>query len=113
MSNASQVVKVGIFMTVCLVLLGWLILRVEDWKLWGDEGSRVDAVFDSVAGLDDKAAVRLAGVRGGGGGFCPARLRSPSTRRWPRSTVSPTRSRASWEGSQEEARTDLWGAGES
>jgi len=65
MSNASQVVKVGIFMTVCLALLGWLILRVEDWQLWGDQGSRVDAVFDSVVGLDDKAAVRLAGVRVG------------------------------------------------
>ena len=30
MTNTSQVVKVGIFMTACLVLLGWLILRVED-----------------------------------------------------------------------------------
>lgn len=65
MTNTSQVVKVGIFMTVCLVLLGWLILRVEDWKLWGSKGVRVDALFDSVVGLDDKAAVRLAGVRVG------------------------------------------------
>ena len=65
MTNTSQVVKVGIFMTVCLVLLGWLILRVEDWKLWGPKGVRVDAIFDSVVGLDDKAAVRLAGVRVG------------------------------------------------
>lgn len=65
MSSTPQVVKVGIFMTVCLVLLGWLILRVEDWKLWGPKGVRVDAVFDSVVGLDDKAAVRLAGVRVG------------------------------------------------
>ena len=65
MSNASQVVKVGIFMTACLVILGWLILRVEDWRLWGPKGTRVDAVFDSVVGLDDKAAVRLAGVRVG------------------------------------------------
>lgn len=65
MSNASQTVKVGIFMTACLVILGWLILRVEDWKLWGPKGVRVDAVFDSVVGLDDKAAVRLAGVRVG------------------------------------------------
>ena len=65
MSNASQVVKVGIFMTICLVILGWLILRVEDWRLWGPKGARVDAVFDSVVGLDDKAAVRLAGVRVG------------------------------------------------
>ncbi|MEO7795659.1 MAG: MlaD family protein [Thermoanaerobaculia bacterium] len=65
MSSASQTLKVGIFMTVCLLILGWLILRVEDWKLWGAEGTRVDAVFDSVVGLDDKAAVRLAGVRVG------------------------------------------------
>lgn len=65
MAKASQAIKVGIFMTVCLVLLGWLILRVEDWKLWGDEGTRVDAIFDSIVGLDDKAAVRLAGVRVG------------------------------------------------
>ncbi|MEO8195778.1 MAG: MlaD family protein [Thermoanaerobaculia bacterium] len=65
MSNTSQVVKVGIFMTICLVILGWLILRVEDWKLWGPKGTRVDAIFDSIVGLDDKAAVRLAGVRVG------------------------------------------------
>ncbi|MBP9147038.1 MAG: MCE family protein [Thermoanaerobaculia bacterium] len=65
MTNTSQVVKVGIFMTACLVLLGWLILRVEDWRLWGPKGTRVDAVFDSIVGLDDKAAVRLAGVRVG------------------------------------------------
>jgi phospholipid/cholesterol/gamma-HCH transport system substrate-binding protein len=65
MSKASQVVKVGIFMTVSLVLLGWLILRVEDLRLWGSRGERVDALFDSVVGLDDKAAVRLAGVRVG------------------------------------------------
>jgi phospholipid/cholesterol/gamma-HCH transport system substrate-binding protein len=60
-----QSVKVGIFMTVALVLLGWLILRVEDWRLFGEAGERVDAVFESVEGLDDKAAVRVAGVRVG------------------------------------------------
>ncbi len=65
MSNVSQAVKVGIFMTICLVILGWLILRVEDWRIWGPRGTRVDAVFDSVVGLDNKAAVRLAGVRVG------------------------------------------------
>ncbi|KAB2962857.1 MAG: MCE family protein [Thermoanaerobaculia bacterium] len=60
-----QAVKVGIFMTAALVLLGWLILRVEDWDLFGAKGRRVDAVFDSIEGLDDKAAVRVAGVRVG------------------------------------------------
>lgn len=60
-----QAVKVGLFMTVALLVLGWLILSVEDWKLFGAKGQRVDARFDSVVGLDDKAAVRMAGVRVG------------------------------------------------
>jgi phospholipid/cholesterol/gamma-HCH transport system substrate-binding protein len=60
-----QAVKVGIFMTAALVLLGWLILRVEDWNPFGASGRRVDALFDSIEGLDDKAAVRVAGVRVG------------------------------------------------
>lgn len=59
----SQTVKVGIFMTVALALLGWLILKVEDWSLFGERGRRYEAVFESVVGLDDKAAVRVAGVR--------------------------------------------------
>jgi phospholipid/cholesterol/gamma-HCH transport system substrate-binding protein len=61
----SQTVKVGIFMTVALVLLGWLILKIEDWSLFGEKGRRFEAVFESVVGLDDKAAVRVAGVRVG------------------------------------------------
>jgi len=65
MPQLGSTIKVGIFMTVCLLLLGWLVLRVEDWRLWGDKGTRRDALFDSVVGLDDRAAVRLAGVRVG------------------------------------------------
>lgn len=61
----AQAVKVGIFMTVALVLLGWLILRVENWNPFGARGRRVDALFDSIEGLDDQAAVRVAGVRVG------------------------------------------------
>jgi len=61
----SQTVRVGIFMTVCLVALAWLIMRVEDWNLFNPKGKRVDAIFESVVGLDDKAAVRIAGVRVG------------------------------------------------
>lgn len=60
-----QSVKVGIFMTASLLVLAWLILAVEDWRLFGPPGTRVEAEFDSVVGLDDKAAVRLAGVRVG------------------------------------------------
>ncbi len=61
----SQTVKVGIFMTVALVVLAYLIFKVEDWTLFGAAGQRVDAAFESVAGLDDKAPVRVAGVRVG------------------------------------------------
>ena len=61
----SQAVKVGIFMVAALGLLAWLVMRVEDWSPWREAGRRVDAVFDSVEGLDDKAAVRVAGVRVG------------------------------------------------
>lgn len=61
----SQVVKVGIFATVCLVILAVLIWQIEDINPFADEGRRIAAVFDSVAGLDEKASVRVAGVRVG------------------------------------------------
>jgi phospholipid/cholesterol/gamma-HCH transport system substrate-binding protein len=64
-AQMPQAVKVGIFMIAALALLGWLIMRVEDWRLFAEEGRRVDAVFESVQGLDDKASVRVAGVRVG------------------------------------------------
>lgn len=61
----SQVVKVGIFATICLVILAVLIWKIEDINPFAEKGGTVDAVFDSVAGLDDKATVRVAGVRVG------------------------------------------------
>ncbi len=59
----SNVAKVGLFATVALVLLGLLLLRVEDLRLFGGERQRVAVLFDTVTGLDNKAAVRVAGVR--------------------------------------------------
>jgi phospholipid/cholesterol/gamma-HCH transport system substrate-binding protein len=59
----SQTVKVGIFATICLVILAVLIWKVEDINPFHQNGRRIDAVFDTVAGLDDKAAVRVAGVK--------------------------------------------------
>jgi phospholipid/cholesterol/gamma-HCH transport system substrate-binding protein len=60
-----QAVKVGIFAFIALALLAWFILRIEDIRLFEPPGERLAADFDSVAGLDDKAAVRVAGVRVG------------------------------------------------
>jgi phospholipid/cholesterol/gamma-HCH transport system substrate-binding protein len=58
-------VKVGIVATICLVILAVFIWKVEDLNPFSEEGQRLDALFRSVAGLDDKATVRLAGVRVG------------------------------------------------
>ncbi len=61
----SNMAKVGLFAVIALAVLGYLIIEVEDLDPFGDEGARFEANFDSVAGLDDKAAVRIAGVRVG------------------------------------------------
>jgi phospholipid/cholesterol/gamma-HCH transport system substrate-binding protein len=61
----SQALKVGLFAVVALVILGGLVLTIEDVDLFGEPGFAVEASFDSVAGLDDKSAVRIAGVRVG------------------------------------------------
>jgi phospholipid/cholesterol/gamma-HCH transport system substrate-binding protein len=61
----SNVIKVGIFVTAVLAVLAYLVIKVEDWNLFGSAGQRVDVIFESVVGLDDKAPVRVAGVRVG------------------------------------------------
>jgi phospholipid/cholesterol/gamma-HCH transport system substrate-binding protein len=60
----KSLVKVGVFATLCLIVLAALIWKVEDLH-FGAKGQRLHAVFDSVAGLDNKASVRIAGVRVG------------------------------------------------
>lgn len=61
----SQAVKVGLFATIALAVLAFFILKVEDFSLFGGEQARLAANFQNVAGLDDQAAVRVAGVRVG------------------------------------------------
>jgi phospholipid/cholesterol/gamma-HCH transport system substrate-binding protein len=62
----SSAAKLGVFMLVVLGILGYFVLKIEDISLGkGHEARTVKAVFDSVAGLDNKSAVRVAGVRVG------------------------------------------------
>ncbi|HYG61879.1 MAG TPA: MlaD family protein [Thermoanaerobaculia bacterium] len=61
----SNVIKVGLFATVCLIILAFLIWQIEDINPFKQEGSQLSARFATVAGLDDKAPVRVAGVRVG------------------------------------------------
>src|SRR3954464_117799 len=61
----KSVIKVGIFATIALVVLGLLIWKIEDFNFFQKKGQHIDAVFGTVAGLDDKASVRVAGVKVG------------------------------------------------
>jgi len=58
--------RIGLFMIMGMIILGVFIIKIEDIPV-GERGDRltVDARFPSVAGLDRKAAVRIAGVRVG------------------------------------------------
>ncbi|MBP7797404.1 MAG: MCE family protein [Thermoanaerobaculaceae bacterium] len=60
----SPTARVGAFMLVALVVLGVFIIKIEELPLGSKGGrSRVKAEFVSVAGLDEKSPVRIAGVR--------------------------------------------------
>ncbi len=61
----AQTIKVGLFATICMVILAVLVWKVEDINPFQKGGRRIYAIFPSVAGLDDKSAVRMAGVRVG------------------------------------------------
>ena len=62
----SSAAKVGVFMLIILAILGYFILKIEDIDLRRGRGTmKVKALFTNVAGLEDKAAVRVAGVRKG------------------------------------------------
>lgn len=58
--------KIGLFMLSGLIILGVFIIKIEDIPV-GERGERmvVEARFESAAGVDRKAAVRIAGVRVG------------------------------------------------
>ena len=58
--------KIGLFMLIGLIILGAFIIKIEDIPI-GERGERTtyNALFPSVAGVDEKAAVRIAGVRVG------------------------------------------------
>ena len=47
----KSVIKVGIFATICLVVLALLIWKIKDLNPFQVKGQRVDAVFRTVAGL--------------------------------------------------------------
>src|SRR5438105_5965280 len=62
----SSAAKIGVFMLIVLGVLGYFILKIEEIDIHRGRGKyKAKARFDNVAGLDEKSAVRVAGVREG------------------------------------------------
>ena len=58
----STAAKVGAFFLVVLAITGLLIWKIEDLRIGRGRPRKVTVQFGNVAGLDEKTAVRVAGV---------------------------------------------------
>jgi len=61
----STAAKVGAFFLVALAITGFLIWKIEDLRIGRGVAQTVTVQFKDVGGLDEKTAVRVAGVRVG------------------------------------------------
>ncbi len=60
----TSAAKIGVLMLVIIAIAGFFVMKIEDFQFGGSGDIRkVDVVFNSVAGLNEKASVRMAGVR--------------------------------------------------
>lgn len=62
MVSISTEAKVGLFVLVALIILGYMSFRVGQYGFGLKKGYTVEAVFDNVAGLNRDADVMIAGV---------------------------------------------------
>ena len=65
MFSVSSEAKVGLFVLVGLIILGYMSFQVGKQSLGLKKGYTLDVVFDSAAGLDRDASVQIAGVEVG------------------------------------------------
>ncbi|MDH4163356.1 MAG: MlaD family protein [Nitrospirota bacterium] len=63
MAKLSAEAKVGLLVIVGSLILLYMTVAVGKYEFGAKKGYVVTAVFDSVSGLDSKAAVRMAGVQ--------------------------------------------------
>jgi len=63
MFKLSAEAKVGLLVLMGSAVLLWMTFAVGKYEFGEKKGYTLQAVFDSVAGLDAKAAVRMAGVK--------------------------------------------------
>jgi phospholipid/cholesterol/gamma-HCH transport system substrate-binding protein len=58
----SKEARVGIFVLLGLVVLTFFTFRISKWGGIGDKGYTITVDFDTAAGLEPKASVKMAGV---------------------------------------------------
>src|SRR4030042_5388068 len=63
--GVSTEVKVGIFVFIGLIILGYMTLRLEKFKLKSTEGYEIAALFESASGLVVSSPVQIAGIEVG------------------------------------------------
>lgn len=63
MAKLSAEAKVGLLVIVGSIVLLYMTFAVGKYQFGAKKGYVLTAAFDSVAGIDEKAAVRMAGVR--------------------------------------------------
>jgi phospholipid/cholesterol/gamma-HCH transport system substrate-binding protein len=63
--NLSSQAKVGLLVLGGLLALVYMTIKVERFSITKEKGYLIKAVFDSAAGLDEKALVEVAGVEAG------------------------------------------------
>ncbi|HOO91245.1 MAG TPA: MlaD family protein, partial [Syntrophales bacterium] len=65
MSSISTEAKVGLFVLVALIILGYMSFRVGEQGFGLKKGYPVTVVFDNATGLEKDASVQIAGVEVG------------------------------------------------
>ncbi len=65
MFSISTEAKVGLFVLVALIILGYMSFRVGEYGFGLKKGYVINATFDNVTGLDKDASVLVAGVEVG------------------------------------------------
>lgn len=63
MKKKSSEVWVGVFVVIGILLLAFLTLKIEKFEIGKEEGYMVNVLFDSAAGVDRNAPVRVAGIQ--------------------------------------------------
>ena len=65
MSNLSVEAKVGVFVVIGMIILGYMSMRLGKLGFKMDKGYEVNVYFDSASGLEEDVPVEIAGVEVG------------------------------------------------